>query len=42
MLFYQLGEQHFLPHLREEKNKYSWRNMTGAIIDLADKVILKK
>ncbi len=28
---YQLGEDHFLPHLRHEKKKYSWHNLTGAI-----------
>ena len=22
--FYQLGENYFIPHLREEKQKYSW------------------
>ncbi|MBA4139007.1 MAG: glycosyltransferase family 4 protein [Segetibacter sp.] len=28
---YQLGEDHFLPHLREEKKKYSWSKLTEAI-----------
>lgn len=28
---YELGEQHFLPHLREEKKKYSWQKLTAAI-----------
>jgi glycosyltransferase involved in cell wall biosynthesis len=28
---YQLGEEHFLPHLREEKKKYSWSKLTEAI-----------
>ena len=28
---YALGEQHFLPHLREEKKKYSWTNLTNAV-----------
>lgn len=32
---YELGEQHFLPHLREEKKKYSWNNLTNAITSLA-------
>jgi glycosyltransferase involved in cell wall biosynthesis len=40
--FYQLGEEHFLPHLREEKRKYSWSNITGAVIALADKVTVNK
>lgn len=32
---YELGEKHFLPHLRQEKKKYSWNNLTGCIRDLA-------
>jgi glycosyltransferase involved in cell wall biosynthesis len=36
MQLYQLGEEHFLPHLREEKKKYSWSNLTKAINSLAD------
>jgi glycosyltransferase involved in cell wall biosynthesis len=32
---YQLGEAHFLPHLREEKKKYSWSILTKAIIQLS-------
>ena len=34
--FYQLGENYFLPHLRSEKQKYSWENMVKAIKELAD------
>ncbi len=37
--FFQLGENFFLPHLREEKKKYSWNNMVQAIVDLAEKKI---
>lgn len=33
--FYQLGENYFLPHLRNEKFKYSWDNLVKAIKDLA-------
>lgn len=33
--FYQLGEDYFIPHLREEKQKYSWSHVTKAIEDLA-------
>lgn len=33
--FFQLGENYFLPHLREEKKKYSWTNMVKAISSLA-------
>lgn len=32
---YELGENHFLPHLRNEKKKYSWQNLTGSICSLA-------
>jgi glycosyltransferase involved in cell wall biosynthesis len=32
--FYQLGEQYFIPHLRSEKQKYSWSKLTGAILTL--------
>lgn len=33
--FYQLGEQYFIPHLRSEKQKYSWSKLTEAIFNLA-------
>lgn len=32
---YELGEDHFLPHLREEKKKYSWSILVNTIKDLA-------
>jgi glycosyltransferase involved in cell wall biosynthesis len=32
---YQLGEEHFLPSLREEKKKYSWEELTHTIQQLA-------
>lgn len=32
--FYQLGEHYFIPHLRNEKQKYSWANLVNAIKDL--------
>jgi len=35
--FFQLGENYFLPHLREEKKKYSWSNMVNAVTGLASK-----
>lgn len=35
--FYELGENHFIPHLRSEKQKYSWANMVQAIFNLASK-----
>ncbi len=34
--FYQLGENYFIPHLRNEKQKYSWQNIVNAVIDLAE------
>lgn len=36
--FYELGEHYFIPHLRSEKQKYSWANLTEAIFELTDKV----
>jgi glycosyltransferase involved in cell wall biosynthesis len=36
--FYQLGENYFIPHLREEKKKYSWKNLVSAIMELSTKV----
>ena len=33
--YFQKGEQHFLPHLLIEKQKYSWSVMTNAILELA-------
>jgi glycosyltransferase involved in cell wall biosynthesis len=32
---YNLGEQHFLPALKEEKKKYSWNILTNKIIQLS-------
>ncbi|MEP6597262.1 MAG: glycosyltransferase, partial [Ginsengibacter sp.] len=34
--YFQLGENYFLQHLREEKKKYSWSNMVKAIVQLAN------
>jgi glycosyltransferase involved in cell wall biosynthesis len=36
--FYQLGENYFIPHLRSEKQKYSWANMVNTIIRLANDI----
>ncbi|MET0394821.1 MAG: glycosyltransferase [Chitinophagaceae bacterium] len=36
--FYTLGENYFIPHLREEKQKYSWANMVRTITHLADDI----
>lgn len=33
--FYQLGENYFIPHLRSEKQKYSWSNIVDAVVALA-------
>jgi glycosyltransferase involved in cell wall biosynthesis len=35
--FYQLGENYFIPHLRNEKQKYTWNKLMEAIADLAAK-----
>ncbi len=32
--YFELGEAFFLPQLREEKKKYSWKNMTEAILNI--------
>ena len=32
--FYELGEEYFIPHLRAEKQKYSWSKLTEAIFTL--------
>lgn len=34
--FYQLGEDYFIPHLRSEKQKYSWKVLVNTISELAD------
>lgn len=34
--FYELGEDHFIPHLRTEKEKYSWKNIVDGIITLSE------
>ena len=34
--FYQLGENYFIPHLRIEKQKYSWAKLAETITDLND------
>ncbi|MBA2499339.1 MAG: glycosyltransferase [Chitinophagaceae bacterium] len=36
--FYELGENYFIPHLRLEKQKYSWHNMVRAVLQLAEEV----
>ena len=33
--FYQLGENYFLPHLRSEKQKFTWANLVTAVLELA-------
>ena len=32
---FELGEDYFLPHLREEKKKYSWSVLVNTIKELA-------
>lgn len=36
--FYELGEHYFIPHLRSEKQKYSWSNMINTITRLANDI----
>jgi glycosyltransferase involved in cell wall biosynthesis len=36
--FYELGELNFTPHVQAVKEKYSWNNMAGAVITLADSI----
>jgi glycosyltransferase involved in cell wall biosynthesis len=36
--YLELGENYFIPHLRSEKEKYSWNRMTGAILKMADDI----
>lgn len=33
--YFQLGEAHFVPQLRREKEKYSWHHLVQAILDLS-------
>ncbi len=36
--FYQLGEDYFIPHLRSEKQQYSWANMIKTITQLTNDI----
>ena len=36
--FYILGEDYFIPNIQKEKLKYSWENMTNAILELANDI----
>lgn len=36
--FFELGSGHFIPHIREEKKKYTWQKMEESIQNLADGV----
>jgi glycosyltransferase involved in cell wall biosynthesis len=36
--FYQLGEHYFIPHLRIEKQKYSWSHLVAAISQLSNDI----
>lgn len=36
--FCELGEDYFIPHLRNEKKKYSWTGMVSVISQLADDI----
>ena len=32
--YFELGEQYFMPHLRTEKEKYSWHNLVQTILEM--------
>ena len=36
MEYFNKGEDHFLPHLVEEKKKLSWTNMVESILEVAN------
>ena len=36
--YFNLGENHFIPHLAEEKKKYSWKNLTSEIFEMASRL----
>lgn len=36
--FYQLGENYFIPHLRNEKQKYSWASMLSSVFQLVNDI----
>jgi glycosyltransferase involved in cell wall biosynthesis len=38
MRFYELGEHYFIPHLRMEKKKYSWKNLINSILSLSNDI----
>jgi glycosyltransferase involved in cell wall biosynthesis len=38
--YFTLGEEYFLPQLREEKKKYTWKVMTDTILKIADRSII--
>jgi glycosyltransferase involved in cell wall biosynthesis len=40
--FFELGELHFIRHLRREKEKYSWRHFVHAITSLAEQIKLPR
>lgn len=33
--YFEIGEQHFIPQLRQEKEKYAWHNLVSTILELA-------
>ena len=36
--FYELGEEFFIPHLRSEKQKYSWHQLIESILELQNAI----
>ncbi len=35
--FYKIGEAHFLPYIKEQKEKFSWKNIVHSVVSLANK-----
>jgi glycosyltransferase involved in cell wall biosynthesis len=36
--FFTLGAHYFIPHLRREKQKYSWERLVGTVIELSQEI----
>jgi glycosyltransferase involved in cell wall biosynthesis len=32
--YFKIGESHFLPFIKQEKQKYTWKNMVDAILQV--------
>jgi glycosyltransferase involved in cell wall biosynthesis len=36
--FFELGGEYFIPHLRSEKKKYSWKNLVNTLLGLSNDI----